>query len=85
MVNLFDSFFVIIRSVMGEIVYPFHVAFMTKEEINGEFDSRYGELDEPFDIYTHYGLYRSKASKRSFAMPLTSDQYKKQLFSTETN
>ena len=79
MVNLFDSFFVTVRSVVGEIVYPFHTAFMTKEEIDGEFESRYGELDEPFDDYTHYGLYKSKASQRNFAMPLMSDQYKKQI------
>lgn len=77
--NIFDDFFVSIRAIKGgQIVYPFHTTFMTKEETDAEFETLYGELDEPMDQFTHYGIYKSKASQRYFAMPLTKDQFKQQ-------
>lgn len=78
MINLFDSFFASIRNKTNEIVYPFHVTFMTSEESSGDFDASYLELDDPFDSYTHYGLFKSKASQRLFAMPMTAQQVTKQ-------
>jgi hypothetical protein len=78
MINLFDSFFVTLRNKFGDIVYPFHTAFMTKEEVDSEFEATYDEVDEPFDNFTHYGVFKSKASQRIFAMPMTKDQVNKQ-------
>ena len=75
MINLFDSFFTKMREIKGDIVYPFHVTFMTNTETEGNFHARYGELDEPFEGCTHYGLYISALTYRTFAMPLTSEQY----------
>lgn len=79
MLNLFDSFFTDIRKNHGLIVYPFHVVFMTQSEIDGDFNSKYGELGDPFDGFTHYGLYTSSVSYRIFAIPLTTEQYEKQV------
>jgi len=79
MLNLFDTFFTDMRNKYALIVYPFHVVFMTQAEIDGNFNSTYGELSEPLEEFTHYGLYTSTVTYRIFTMPLTTEQYEQQI------
>lgn len=75
MINIFDTAFREIRNKVNKVVLPFHPVFLTDLEASGEFETFYGELDETYGDFSHFGLFKSKQSEKLYAILLTQTQF----------